>query len=87
MRNLQVAAAGNFYEALTAAAGLDRDTALHKTWNLTVTCREGFLIKRAFERYISMQASITALWRSTQWEGGLILLQHSIDCLHEGNAP
>ena len=29
----EVAAAGNFYEALTAAAGLDRDTALYKTWN------------------------------------------------------
>ena len=27
----EVAAAGNFYEALTAAAGLDRDTALQKT--------------------------------------------------------
>ena len=42
-----MAAAGTFYEALirglhlTAAAGLDRDKALHKTWNLTVTCREG----------------------------------------------
>ena len=61
-----MAAAGNFHEALirglhlTAAAGLDRDKALHKTWNLTVTCREGFSSSRAFGRYVSMQASTTA---------------------------
>ena len=58
---LEVAAAGNFHEALirgvhlTAAAGLDRDTALHKTWNMTLTWREGFSMMSAFERYISMQ--------------------------------
>ena len=45
-------------------------------------------MERAFERYIYILASTTASSRSTQWEGGLILLQLSDVRIHEdGNAP
>lgn len=73
-----MAAAGNLCEALirklhlTAAAGLDRDKALHKVWNLTVTCREGFSIKslRALCLYAGLNYRFNLI---SQRQGGLDL--------------